>query len=218
MIKTRFGVVTKINIMSKTNVRPYTDKQLLDKVKNLPNYKSIPRGIWILGVRSNEDAPNVYDDKFYVFHGEKFMQVLTGTTNCGTPVLTGGYKKYNKKGAFILEANKWHHKMWKYIYRSSRGHELRQVNEVTGYRDNNNNQKSEQIGNVVKGLFGINFHTNTFKYYNSFISWIIGWNSAGCQVTNQRKEFKQLLMTFAKRLKQRKQIYVTYCLIDEFVP
>ena len=47
-----------------SNVKNYTDKQLLDRVKLMINYKDIPSGYWILGVRSNEDQANVFDDKF----------------------------------------------------------------------------------------------------------------------------------------------------------
>ena len=204
--------------MSNTKVRKYTDKQLIDRVKSLHNYGIIPEGYWILGVRSNEDTPNVYDDKFYIFKGEKNVDVLTGTTNCGTPALKGGYKKYNKHGAFVLKSDYWHRNMWKYVYRTSRGHELRQVHAVTGYRDGNNNDKSEEIGDPVTGYFGINFHTNTFKWYNAYISWIIGWNSAGCQVTNDRIKYLKWLNVFKDRLKSDEQRYITYCLINEFVP
>ena len=69
-------------------VRTYNDKQLLDKVKTLPNFKSIPSEHWILGVRSNEDNPNSFDDKFYLFKGEEFVWMTSGTTNPGTPNIT----------------------------------------------------------------------------------------------------------------------------------
>ena len=41
-------------------VRAYTDKQLLEKVISLSTFNGIPKGYWLLGVRSNEDEP----DKF----------------------------------------------------------------------------------------------------------------------------------------------------------
>jgi len=49
------------------NVRSYTDEELLKKVKSLPSFKSIPKGYWILGVQSDEDKFNAFDDKFYLF-------------------------------------------------------------------------------------------------------------------------------------------------------
>jgi hypothetical protein len=65
-------------------VRSYTSKQLLDKVKTLKSFVVIPSGYWILGVQSNEDAYDRFDDKFYLFKGEDFIMVTTGTTNAGS--------------------------------------------------------------------------------------------------------------------------------------
>ena len=84
-----------------SNVRSYTTDQLLDRVEELKSFKTIPVGYWILGVRSNEDAPNKYDDKFYLFNGEQFVKVVTGTTNPGTPILQGGFLKYNKEKIIV---------------------------------------------------------------------------------------------------------------------
>ena len=80
-----------------TKVRKYTDLELLEKVKSLPNFKKIPKQRWILGVRSNEDDYNTFDDKFYEFENEKFIRVLTGTTNAGSGFFRGGFLKYNKQ-------------------------------------------------------------------------------------------------------------------------
>jgi hypothetical protein len=70
-----------------TNVRAYTEKQLLAKVKTLGSYRSVPQGYWLLGVRSNEDETNKFDDKIYLFNGETFVMVAPGTTNPGSPIL-----------------------------------------------------------------------------------------------------------------------------------
>lgn len=203
---------------NQTKVRAYTDQQLLDHVKKLPTFKVFPDGYWILGVRSNEDTPNVYDDKFYLFFNDAFVDVITGTTHAGGDVLKGGFLKYNKVGAFILKSDMWYQNMWMYTYRSTRGHELIQVHPVSGYRDGNKNDKAEEIGNILVGLFGINFHTNTFKWYNATMNWLIGSWSAGCQVTNNREKFIEWLMHFKDRKASGKQKYITYCLINEFEP
>lgn len=62
-------------------VRTYKDKELLEKVKSLSSFKDIPSGYWLLGVRSNEDTPNRFDDKIYLFKGEEFILVTSATTN-----------------------------------------------------------------------------------------------------------------------------------------
>ena len=64
-----------------TNVKNYTDRQILDRVKSLKSFKGIPQGYWIVGVRSEDDAPNKYDDKFYLFNGEQFVKVVKTKKN-----------------------------------------------------------------------------------------------------------------------------------------
>ena len=88
-------------------VKSYSDSQLLDRVKSIKSFKGIPEGYWILGVRSNEDEPNKFDDKFYIWNGEKFITMTSGTTNPGTPILEGGFLKYNKVGAAVLKSDEW---------------------------------------------------------------------------------------------------------------
>lgn len=66
-----------------TNVKNYTDQQILDKIKTLPKFKHFPTNYWIVGIRSNEDANDIFDDKFYFFKGEEFISVTSGTTNKG---------------------------------------------------------------------------------------------------------------------------------------
>ncbi len=80
-------------------VRAYTDKELLQRVKELDSFKDIPSGYWLLGVRSSEDEPNRFDDKIYLFKGEQFVDVTSCTTNPGTTVL----RNYSSIG--LLEAN-----------------------------------------------------------------------------------------------------------------
>lgn len=197
-------------------VRSYTDKELLERVKSLDNFTAIPEGFWILGVRSNEDTFDTYDDKFYIFKGEVFQDVLTGTTNPGGKILKGGFLSFNKVGAAVLKSDIWHYDMWKPVYRSARGYELRQYSNTYVYRDGDMDEKSEEIGEPIFGNYGINFHTNTFKYYNSVVNLVIGSWSAGCQVTNQRDHFLRWVKFFKTRYDEHKQNTVSYCLINEF--
>ncbi len=94
-------------------VRDYTDKQLLEKVKSLSSFTKIPSGYWLLGVRSQDDLPNRFDDKIYLFKGDEFILVTSGTTNPGTPTLKQ-FEKVNKDGAAVLKADEWYHNVWKY--------------------------------------------------------------------------------------------------------
>jgi len=190
-----------------SNVRSYTDNQLLNKVKSLQGFKQIPHDFWILGVRSNEDESNVFDDKFYIFKGNVFIMVATGTTNPSIDYLTN---KMNKRGAFIIKSEMWHYDLWKNGKHRGKMDELVQNTAVIGFRDANKNKFSEEVGNVVSGWYGINFHASTYNYCNKIATKFIGLWSAGCQVVNDRQKYNEII----KLVKNQKTI--SYCLIKEF--
>lgn len=201
-------------------VRKYTDKELLDKVQELDSFKGFPRGRWILGVRSKADLPNKFDDKFYVYEGQKFITVMTGTTNAGISILKGGFKKYNSKGCAILKSDMWYHNVWKYGLHRGRMPSLKQLgSQVIVYRDNDMDGKSEELGKAYMGWYGINFHSNTYDFSKKNLKVlredIWSW-SAGCQVINQRTKYIELMKWFENALEKRTQKWVSYCLINEF--
>jgi len=190
-------------------VRPYTDKELLEKVKSLSSFKSIPSGYWLLGVRSLDDLPNRFDDKIYLFKNEDFVLVTSATTNAGTPTLRQ-FEKINKDGAAVLKANEWYYNVWKYGKHNGKVEALLQLgNKVKVYRDTDKDDKSEEQGKLQEGYFGINFHPNTYDLSRP-TSNLVGWWSAGCQVVNNVAKYK----TIIRLVKPQK--YVTYCLINEF--
>ena len=192
-----------------SNVRGYTDKELIDRVKSLPSYKGLPKNYWILGVQSNEDEFNVFDDKFYLFKGDKFILVTSGTTNAG---LTGlhHYWKYNKDGAAVIKTDEWYYDLWKFGYHRRRMPALKQIKPIKYYRDWNKNNKAEEIGPMYEGIIGINFHTVLYdRIPNFYRRYINGW-STGCQVVNYVKDYYKIL----DLVKHQKT--VTYCLIKEF--
>jgi hypothetical protein len=190
-------------------VRRFTDKELLDRVKGLKSFKEIPKGYWLLGVRSNEDTPNKFDDKIYLFKGEEFIVVTSATTNPGTPTLKQ-FEKVNKAGAGVLKSDVWYYNLWKYGKHNGKVEALLQIgNEVQVYRDTDKDERSEEQGELQKGYFGINFHPNTYDL-NKASSDTIGWWSAGCQVVNDIDKYKIMI----KLLKTEKS--VSYCLLKEF--
>jgi hypothetical protein len=190
-------------------VKSYTAKQLLDRVKSLGNYHGIPSGHWILGVRSNEDTANSFDDKFYLFHGEEFIWVTSGTTNPGTPTLKQ-FEKVNKNGAAVLKSDQWYYDVWKFGKHNGKVDALLQLGAaVQVYRDTDKDDDSEEQGKLDTGYFGINFHPNTYDLSKPSGT-SIGWWSAGCQVVNNVTKYKE----FIKLCKPQK--FTSYCLINEF--
>ena len=203
-----------------TKVRSYKDSELLEKAKALPNFKKIPKNRWILGVRSNEDVYNSYDDKFYEFEGEKFIRVLTGTTNAGAGVLRGGFLKYNKKGVAVLKAEEWYYNVWSYgLHRGKMPALLQRGRRVKVFRDGNKNKSIEEIGEPELGWFGINYHTNTYNFSLKslkVVNWLIGYWSAGCQVINNRREYIKQIEYYKQAHENGTQIMVSFCLVNEF--
>ena len=190
-------------------VKPYTDKQLLDKVQSLASFGKIPAGYWLLGIRSQDDLPNRFDDKIYLFKGEEFVLDTSATTNPGTPTLYQ-FEKVNKDGAAILKADEWYYNVWKFGKHNGKVEGLLQLgNKVKVYRDTDKDDNSEEQGVLQEGYFGINFHPNTYDLSKPSGT-TIGWWSAGCQVVNNITNYK-LMIQLLKREK-----LVTYCLINEF--
>ncbi len=83
-----------------SNVRSYTDTELLERVFDLDTFKGFPDNYWQIWVRSNEDAFNKFDDKVYLFRGKKFVSVNKCTTNAGKTGLLN-FDKNNKLGGGV---------------------------------------------------------------------------------------------------------------------
>jgi len=192
-----------------SKVKNYTDKQLLDRAKSLSSFTGIPLGYWIIGVQSNEDTYNEFDDKFYLFEGERFVKVVSGTTNAGTTGLKN-YSRYNSKGVAVIKTNEWYYGLWKYGLHRGRMPALRQVRPIKYYRDWNKNNKIEELGEVHQGLIGINFHTVLYQKNLSFWRRFIGGWSVGCQVVNHVGDYYKIIDVV------KKQPEVDYCLLKEF--
>ena len=193
-----------------SNVRSYTDKQILERIKSLPSFKAIPESKYIVGIRSTEDATNKFDDKFYLFEGETFLHVTTGTTNPGAPVLQGGFLKYNNAGAAVVKSNSWYYDVWAYGLHMGKMPALRQVGPITVHRDGDKDGKAEELGAPITGLYGINFHAATYNNFFRGVQENIGEWSAGCQVVNNKQEHLQWIDLL------KAQPRVSYVLLNEF--
>ena len=192
----------------KTNVRSYTDKQLLDKARSLKSFTGFPEGYWLLGIQSDEDKFNRSDDKFYLFKGEKFILVTSGTTNAGKTAMMG-FEKYNKLGVAVIKTNQWYYDLWKAGLHKGRMKALRQISPILHYRDNNKNTKIEEVGKVYNKIIYCNFHTNSYNRWTKLVRWVVGGWSACCQVANDPKKYYKILFL----VKNNK---VSYCLLKEF--
>ena len=192
----------------------YSDKELLTRVKQLDNFNGIPKGYWIIGVRSSADRTDEFDDRFYLMRSNVLIQELTGTTNPGKSILMGGWRKYNKNGAAVLASDMWYYDVWKKGNHKGRYKALLQLGaKVKVFRDGNNDGKSDEGGYFEWGFFGINFHLAATSWWEKVKRKFIGGFSAGCQVADDPDQYRKVMTTVHEATDQN---LFTYCLLKEF--
>jgi hypothetical protein len=87
---------------------------------------------------------------------------------------------------------------------------LRQVEKFKVYRDNTNDDKTDEVGPLYEGFYGINFHAATYNESFKGIQTKIGGWSAGCQVSNNKQKYLEVI----ELVKNQKR--VTYALLKEW--
>lgn len=201
--------------MMQTNVKSYTDNQILERVEfiggRVPN-----RGKYlIVGAQSIEDAPNLFDDKFYVYDGPDFMQVSSGTTNAGKTALLH-FDQYNLSGAAVWKTDQWCPDAFRRGYHkaSRKGggmRALRQNKPIWYYRDSDKDLKAEEIGELFYEIIWANMHGVDYDPYSTKIKDLInGWSFA-CQVWNRMGDYRQMVNAVWTRNK-----LVDYALLKEW--
>lgn len=181
-----------------SNVKSYTDQQLIERLESLPSFKGYPNGILDIWVRSNEDEFDRFDDKVYTFDCSSgvpvFIMVCSGTTNAGAVGLKH-FAKYNGKGCAVLKADEivydshvfgFHkHVTTNPAYVQSKGFPY--------FRDNDKDNKAEEIGKIYTDVIGANCHRAGMS------SAAIGGWSVGCLVRNIRSEWNDWLAFMIKK-------------------
>jgi hypothetical protein len=163
------------------NVKSYTDEQILKRVKELKNYKSIPETYWICAIRSSEDETDKFDDKVYLFYGEKFISVTSCTTNKGN------------KGTGVVEADVWNYGA--YSVGRHKGKALAGVQRI-GFpyrRDFTTDGKTNATTEIMNDIRGFNFHAASHDLTQKVIKTNIGGWSEGCIVCNDIQAFSKIM-------------------------
>lgn len=191
-----------------TNVRSYTDTELINRVEGLPSFKGWKVGKYAIMVRSNEDEYNRFDDKCYTFdvlvenQKPKFADVFPITTNAGAQGLKQ-FDKYNALGCAVLKTDVLiydSHKIGKH-----KGAYSAYVQNVgfPYFRDGDKDNAAEEIGKEYNNIIGANIHK---AGANS--TQIDGW-SVACLVFPKVKDFDKF-MFWANKQK------VSVCILKEF--
>ena len=196
---------------------PYKDKELLNKAKRTKGFIGFPPGYFIIGLALDKNSFENYEDRFYIFYNGtedydgdifkmQYIDVLRGTLNPKGVSCKGGFLKNSKIKKTNLKKGYWHYHLWEPKYNLSKGYELKQ----TSYAHLNVG-KMKAYKNV-----GIDFHLNTFKWYNNIIRWFIGSWKAGDYMTNEKVKFINYMKVFLIRKKNCKQLRISYCLLNKF--
>jgi len=138
----------------------------------------------IVGIRSQANIPNEFDDLIGVVSGNN-VAWYTGTTNPGTHWLKN---LMNPKGTALLKPGQWTDS-WKLGLHRGEYKALVQCKPITVFRDTDKDAIAEETAKTDTGLFGINIHRANPRWTSKFID---KW-SAGCQVLNNPADFKRLI-------------------------
>lgn len=193
-----------------TNVKGYSDRQLLDRVEAIGGRIPDVGKYMIIGVQSQEDAFNLFDDKFYIFDGHKFITVSSGTTNAGRTALLY-YDHYDLPGAAVWKTNVFYSDLYSPGYHRGRMRALRQVKPIQYYRDIDRDEKAEEQGELYEGIIYANMHGVDYDPYSEIIRNTIDSWSFACQVWNRMSDYRQMIRATWKRKKK-----VDYLLLKEF--
>lgn len=182
----------------KTNVRAYTDKELLDRVSSLKDFKGLPKDYWNLWVRSNEDEFDKFDDKRYLFKNDQYIMNTSCTTN------KGGY------GTAVVKADQWLYDGFIFGLHKGRMECLRQNKPFYFYRDYNMDKKTDETGELFYANIQTQYHTITYNKNSKVTRSNIGLWSEGCLVDNVNEDYEKT-MRLVSHTKP-----VSGCLINEF--
>ena len=90
---------------------------------------------------------------------------------------------------------------------------LRQIKNIWYHRDNDNDNKAEELGKPELALYNTNIHSNSYKLFQKIkiiMGTKIGLWSAGCLVLNQQEPYEKIINL------TEKQADFTAVIIDEF--
>ncbi len=155
---------------------------------------SKPFNLNIVGLRSQTDQPNRFDDEIWVFWKYDNTWTLKTYKATADPGLTYLNDPINDSGTAILKEGQYlsSYRLGKH---RNRYEALVQAKPVTVIRDFDRDSVLDyDSGKEQTGFFGINIHRATAKGESQYVN---KW-SAGCQVFARSWEFKEFIQTCNK--------------------
>lgn len=175
----------------KTNVKNYTDADIIARVEGLSTFAGWKKGKYEIYVRSQEDEFDKFDDKLYSFEVEEegkkpvFKMVCTGTTHAGAQGLKN-YEKYGNKRCAVLVADYMVYNSHKYGLHKGEYPAYRQDKPWPYIWDDNHNEIAGDGTKIVEGEI---IYANIHKA-GTDSSQIGGWSIA-CQVRNNEAQYNK---------------------------
>lgn len=183
-------------------MKQYTVKELKDR---FAKFGFVWPEFHFIGIRSLADAPDQFDDVFYLIDKDQIVGTYSGTTNPGSYWLQNFFSpKFG--GTAVLASDQ----------QLVDGFEIGQIYGREGwrqrkpsriFRDTNKDLKSDESGTSQLDMWSIHIHA-MFKSVKSLK--IFNW-SAGCQGLNVESEWNDFMAKSKLRTK-----FLTYTLLKEF--
>lgn len=192
----------------KTNVKNYTDAEIIARVESLPTFTGWKKGKYDIWVRSQEDEFNKFDDKAYRAEvkeeGQKPVFVPgahSGTTNPGAQGLKQFDTKYGNKRCAVLVADVIVYDCLTYRKHRGQYYAYCQAKPLPYIWDDNKNEKSGDSNKIIEGEnIGANNHAAGEH------STDINGNSIACTVRNIKAEFNEMMTWMNKEKYQTRVI------------
>lgn len=191
-------------------MRAFTDKEVLDRVSGLPTFTGFPVGILDVWIRSAADVFDSFDDKAFTYEcfGDtkppKFIMARNGTTNAGSYGLKR-FEDYNHLGCAVLKSD-----VIVYNSHTSGLHKgkpaYRQAKGFPYFRDNNRNNRAEEIGTERNDIILANVHR---AGVNSTV--IKNWSMAFLVTANLTK-----FLAFLDYMRSKGNPPLTVCILKEW--
>jgi hypothetical protein len=193
-------------------MKQYNCEQIIKAMQN-KNYKVFlndkkPFNLNIVGIRSNDKTPNIFNDLLNVFwcYGNKWHEKHYKITT--DPGLYWLKNPENVNGTAILKPGRYK-ELWQIGLHQGRYEALVQVNPCTVIRDyDRDNVLDYNSGREETGIFGINLH------HAGENSQLVDKWSGGCQVFANLKDFNEFIQ-IAKLSAEEFGNSFTYILLEE---
>jgi hypothetical protein len=188
----------------------YTDQQLIERVETYAEgFTGWRKGVYDVWVRSAADVMDAFDDKVYTFTCEKdgerpvFNMVCTGTSNAGSYGLKN-FQKYSSEGCAVLKSDQIVYNSHLYgFHKKYRAY--RQAKGFPYFRDNDRDDKAEELGQVHNDVIYANCHRAAEKGVSTRI---YNW-SVACLVRNKSFQWFSWLAFMNQRP-------LSVCILREF--